>query len=95
MAATEKGVWDIQEVRDKLLASEWSYQGVDPGSVYTWGRDVAPSSRHGVLGHNCQPNPAQNYLSSPVQIPGTAWTNIAFMGSTAIATKSDSTLWMW
>ena len=95
MAATQKGVWDLQDVRDKLLASEWSYQGVDPGSVYTWGRDVAPSSRHGVLGHNCQPNPAQNYLSSPVQIPGTAWTNIAFMGSTAIATKSDSTLWMW
>ena len=31
MAATERGVWDLQDVRDKLLASEWSYQGVDPG----------------------------------------------------------------
>ena len=23
--ATETGVWDIQDVRDKQLASEWSY----------------------------------------------------------------------
>ena len=31
MAATQKGVWALQDVRDKLLASEWSYQGVAPG----------------------------------------------------------------
>ena len=38
MAATEKGVWDLQEVRDKQLAEEWTYEApVDPGELYTWG----------------------------------------------------------
>jgi hypothetical protein len=35
--ATQKGVWDLQEVRDKQLASEWSYEGFDPHSLYAWG----------------------------------------------------------
>ena len=27
MAATETGVWDLQDVRDKQLAGEWTYNG--------------------------------------------------------------------
>ncbi len=94
--AQRTNTWTLDEWYDQAVAgTQGAYNAVDPGTVYTWGRDVAPSSRHGVLGHNCQPNPSHNYLSSPVQIPGTTWTNIAFLGSTAIATKSDNTLWMW
>ena len=33
--ATETGVWDLQEVRDKQLASEWSYEGL--ATLYSWG----------------------------------------------------------
>ena len=27
MAATDKGVWDVQEVRDKALQNQWGYTG--------------------------------------------------------------------
>ena len=39
MAATQKGVWDLQEVRDKQLASEWPYLGgpSERTALYTWG----------------------------------------------------------
>ena len=47
MAATEKGVWDIQEVRDKQLASEWSYDATDPHTMWAWGDGSA-----GQLGQN-------------------------------------------
>ena len=39
MAATEKGVWGLQEVRDKQLAGEWSYRGVIGVELYTWGNN--------------------------------------------------------
>ena len=46
--ATETGVWDLQEVRDKQLASEWSYDApVDPGGIYGWG-----NNSYGKLGQN-------------------------------------------
>ena len=59
MAATEKGVWDLQDVRDKQLQSEWSYSSEsDPGALYTWGYNPA-----GQLGHN-----DRTQRSSPTQI---------------------------
>ena len=41
MAATETGVWDLQQVRDKQLQSEWTYNapGGDTGALWTWGSD--------------------------------------------------------
>ena len=46
----------------------------------------------GQMGLN-QPN---NYArSSPVQIPGTTWTNLASYSDHVIATKNDGTLWAW
>jgi len=36
MAATEQGVWDLQNVRDKQLQSEWSYDGQSQGFVWGW-----------------------------------------------------------
>ena len=46
--ATQTGVWNIQQVRDKQLASEWNYQALDPGSVWAWGNNKNPSASSGV-----------------------------------------------
>ena len=87
MAATEQGVWGLQDVRDKQLQSEWSYDG---------GRELymAGNAVYGVLGQN-QSN--QTY-SSPKQVG----TNVNWRqgdlhsdGNTAGATKTDGTMWIW
>tara|TARA_R100000664_G_C2734217_1_gene124074 strand:- start:48 stop:1244 length:1197 start_codon:yes stop_codon:yes gene_type:complete len=89
MAATEKGVWDLQDVRDKQLASEWTYDAVDPGTMWSWGMNAAPSSRGGWLGHNNTTD-----YSSPTQVgTDTTWMNVCFTGSSAIAAKVGNTLW--
>ena len=54
--ATETGVWDLQQVRDKQLVSEWSYQALDPGKVFAWGNQSSPSARNGALGLNDNSN---------------------------------------
>tara|TARA_B100001094_G_C18087663_1_gene748635 strand:- start:45 stop:1298 length:1254 start_codon:yes stop_codon:yes gene_type:complete len=88
MAATEKGVWDVQEVRDKQLADDWSYEGpADPGSLYTWG-----FAEYGALGNNTGSN---NFKSSPVQIGTEAtWTALT-INNTCSGIKSDGTIWTW
>ena len=63
MAATETGVWGLQEVRDKILASEWSYTG----ATELW---VQGNNGSGKLGLNQGPG---NNFSSPKQLPGTNW----------------------
>ena len=88
MAATDKGVWDLQEVRDKQLASEWDYvAGGDPGSLYTWGH-----AEYGSLGNNSGSN---NHKSSPTQI-GTevTWTALT-INNTCSGIKNDGTIWTW
>ena len=87
--ATEKGVWDIQEVRDKQLVSEWSYEGSLDGELYTWGNNSG-----GILGHN---NMSPSDYSSPRQVPGTTWVDInsGCPTNSSLATKSDGTLWTW
>ena len=88
MAATEKGVWDLQDVRDKELASEWSYgTPADPGQFKIWGNNSA-----GQLGQNSTQD-----ISSPVQIPG-EWTGVFASGSgegTQGGVKTDGTMWTW
>ena len=37
---TRKGVWDLQDVRDKQLASEWSYTANDPDALFAWGKNT-------------------------------------------------------
>ena len=84
MAATQKGVWDLQEVRDKQLASEWPYLGgpSERTALYTWGyNDI------GLLGQNNISN-----KSSPVQVPG-IWTSVAFGQQQGYGVKSDGTYW--
>jgi len=66
MAATETGVWGLQDVRDKQLASEWSYSATgDAGALFSMGYNNG-----GDLGQN-----NRTKYSSPVQIPG-SWTDV-------------------
>ena len=85
MAATEKGVWNIQEVRDKQLASEWSYEGL--ATLYSWG-----TNEYGQLGFN---QPDNSHKSSPTQLPGTWSTNVSSGQDSCAAIKSDGTMWCW
>jgi len=86
MAATEKGVWGLQDVRDKQLASEWDY--TEPYAMFSWGYQ----QYSGQVGDNTTQN-----RSSPIQIPGDpSWkTIVQSYSSQRIATKDDGTIWSW
>ena len=65
------------------------------GTLWMWGRNQAPApgpsgGQAGYLGQN-----STTWYSSPVQLPGTNWANATFGYYTAIATKTDGTLWVW
>tara|TARA_B100001250_G_C19718250_1_gene752584 strand:+ start:31 stop:1254 length:1224 start_codon:yes stop_codon:yes gene_type:complete len=59
------------------------------GSLWTWGRNSAPGSQGGWLGHN-----NTTTYSSPVQIPGT-WENAHQGNYSSMGVKTDGTLWAW
>ena len=87
MAATEKGVWDLQEVRDKQLASEWSYNATgDAGKLFMWGRN----DETGQLGLN-----DLTQRSSPTQV-GTDenWQSVG-VGRYVMAAVRGNKLWTW
>ena len=95
MAATETGVWTLQEVRDKQLASEWSYDGMITGQLWAWGEN-----EEGELGQNQKGNPGGlGGLSSPTQVgTDSTWSDIGGGGMEeygGYAWKSDGTLWTW
>jgi len=88
--ATETGVWDLQQVRDKQLQSEWTYNapGGDTGALWTWG-----SSQYGQLGHN-----SRTQRSSPMQVgTDSTWNTFTNGGDSDICLgmKGDGTLWSW
>ena len=89
MAATKKGVWNLQDVRDKQLASEWSYVG--GGRLWVWGNNT-----RGMLALNQGP---VNARSSPTQLGTSAsWMTFGIgplYGMNTGAIKSDGTLWSW
>ena len=95
MAATETGVWNLQEVRDKQLASEWTYTDPTIFSLYEWG-----SNSYGQLGQN-QASAQLTGASSPIQIPGDYKKLWPLSNSKSVAVSkngSDATgydLWMW
>jgi len=79
---TRKGVWNLQQVRDKYLQSLWE----NTNQLWLAGRNTT------------QGNLGQNNLvdySSPVQVPGN-WNalSVATYDST-LARKTDGTLWGW
>ena len=80
--ATEKGVWDIQDVRDKALQDEWI-----ENPLWGFGRGT-----HGMLGQNDTIS-----YSSPVQVPGT-WGKVYWgnnQNEYILAVKNNGTLWSW
>ena len=84
---TEKGVWNLQQVRDKQLQSAWkTYSGAQ--QLFTVGRD-----NQGQLGLN----QTHDAISSPTQVPGTTWSEIHCPrnGQRSLALKTDGTLWSW
>ncbi len=87
---TRKGVWDLQQVRDKYLQSLWENE---------YGLYVMGGNYEGVMG---AVSPAYNratQYSSPAQIPGTTWSdtvpNSAHYAKFISHTKTDGTLWSW
>ena len=59
------------------------------GTLWTWGRNY-----NGVLGHN-QAIAQKDQVSSPVQVPGTTWSQISVRSDNMMAIKTDGTLWGW
>jgi len=87
--ATDKGVWNLQQVRDKQLQSLWDYSGSsdEPGTLWLWGWDG-----YGVMGQN---SPAVS-RSSPIQVGSdNNWKMINKRVYLAQAIKSDGTMWTW
>ena len=91
--ATKKGVWNLQQVRDKQLQSLWDYWDLyvnGNGELWTWGLN-----NYGNLGHN---QAHQAKISSPVQV-GSATNWVRLMGSgggtSAGAINTDAELWVW
>jgi alpha-tubulin suppressor-like RCC1 family protein len=64
------------------------------GTLWTWGTDS-----QGITGRGTSydgTNSAINYRSSPVQVGAlTNWSNLHFATNSALATKTDGTLWTW
>ena len=85
---TDKGVWNLQQVRDKQLQSLWTYSSTT-GALFSWGQ-----GQNGVLGLNDNVS-----RSSPVQVGSDqSWENLGVHGrryASGGAVKSDGTLWMW
>ena len=88
MAITDKktGVWGLDQVYNKEnQGSIWTYSGTK--ELWSWGNNT-----YGNLGQN-----NRTAYSSPVQIPGTNWSQLTGRGdpSSILATKTDGTLWVW
>jgi len=85
---TRKGIWDLQEVRDKQLEGKWV---ADTNTLWVWG-----GNGYGECGQN---NTTEQ--PSPVQIPGTEWEqtqqqSTAPGGSqTKFCKRLDGTMWAW
>ena len=60
------------------------------GTLWGWGKNF-----YGRLGQNSINSPDNNWISSPVQVPGTTWNDISDYYDMPIATKTDGTLWGW
>ena len=80
----------------KLSNGEYSMAAVKTdGTLWVWGANT-----HGVLGQNESPSGPWWSLthprkSSPVQIPGTTWSDVRSDSSRMIGLKTDGTLWAW
>ena len=82
---TRKGVWSIQDIRDKILEDVWEARTF----IWCWG-----SNNKGQLGQNSTTN-----YSSPVQVPGIDWCKEQPTSGVycqwQIGFKKDGTAWTW
>ena len=80
---TRKGVWNLQQTRDKYLQSLWD----NTPQLFKWGYNG-----YGILGLN-----DTTQRSSPTQIPGgwSKFTPSSGTNSTQHVVKEDGTLWAW
>lgn len=60
------------------------------GTLWSWGYNG-----NGRLGLNTSAAYPADSRSSPTQIPGTSWSDIATSGIVSLARKTDGTLWSW
>ena len=88
--ALKNNTWTLNNWYDQDVAGNVKYTtSGDNHELWVWGH-----SDVGVLGLNS----TGNFISSPVQIPGTTWSSICgSMGNAywMVATKTDNTLWAW
>ena len=91
---TKKGVWNLQQTRDKQLQDLWGY--TNAGGMYITGGDPWSS---GVTAQNDTIK-----RSSPVQVPGewaledsifASGNKITGFEKNVMAIKTDGTLWGW
>ena len=85
----EKGVWGLDQTYNKInQGSIWNYSS-NIVELFVWG-----AGTYGALGQNEQNAPG---YSSPVQIPGTTWGDLARGDSNQMScnVKTDGTLWTW
>tara|TARA_B100000700_G_scaffold325190_1_gene433279 strand:+ start:620 stop:1801 length:1182 start_codon:yes stop_codon:yes gene_type:complete len=85
MAATDKGIWSLQDVRDKQLQDEWEY--VQLRNLYMTGVGTNGSMGINIAGPNAK-------RSSPTQLPG-SWQSFSATYQNAAGVKTDGTLWSW
>ena len=60
------------------------------GTLWAWG-----ANQNGQLGQNAQAPVPSGGISSPIQIPGTTWSQGSGGYNSVLATKTDNTLWAW
>ncbi len=85
---TRKGVWNLQQVRDKYLQSLWA----NPNNLF-----ISGANESGAMGQNQRydaPSPGDVGRSSAVQIAGD-WNSVTTHREGISATKNDGTLWVW
>jgi len=72
ITTTKCGAWILDDTYKKVQSGYWFYSAAgDPGELWAWGNNI-----WGQLGDN-----TTTYRSSPVQIPGTSWNDIASGGA--------------
>ena len=81
---TRKGVWNLQQVRDKYLQSLWS----NPNRLF-----ISGNNEQGEMGQNLRYNQLTG-RSSPTQISGD-WNSVTTSRKGVSAIKDDGTLWSW
>ena len=77
----------LNQVYDLVNSGQYSYINKlnDPGTLWAWGYN-----NNGGLGDGTVIS-----RSSPVQVPGTQWSQVSAGDRHTVATKSDGTLWTW